>query len=124
MASNHFDADGNAHMVDVSAKSVTRRSATASACIAMNNAAAELVRSGESRKGDVLAVARLAAISATKWTAHLIPLCHAIPIESVSVDFQWVDQPEKRGRRALAQPFDKCDKIHAFNPLESRLTYA
>ncbi|MCA9138917.1 MAG: cyclic pyranopterin monophosphate synthase MoaC [Planctomycetales bacterium] len=107
MASNHFDADGNAHMVDVSAKSVTRRSATASACIAMNNAAAELVRSGESRKGDVLAVARLAAISATKWTAHLIPLCHAIPIESVSVDFQWVDQPEKRGHQPSAQL--RCD---------------
>ncbi|QDV41490.1 Cyclic pyranopterin monophosphate synthase accessory protein [Stieleria neptunia] len=92
MPSSHFDADGNVHMVDVSAKNVTRRIATASSRISMNAQAAELVRQGASRKGDVLAVARLAAIAATKWTPHLIPLCHAIPIESAEVDFQWADE--------------------------------
>ncbi|WP_145222697.1 cyclic pyranopterin monophosphate synthase MoaC [Planctomycetes bacterium TBK1r] len=79
-------------MVDVSAKSVTKRIATASSRISMNAQAAELVRQGTSRKGDVLAVARLAAIAATKWTPHLIPLCHAIPIESAEVDFEWADE--------------------------------
>ena len=92
MPSNHFDADGNVHMVDVSAKTVTKRIATASSRISMNAQAAELVRQGTSRKGDVLAVARLAAIAATKWTPHLIPLCHAIPIESAEVDFQWAEE--------------------------------
>ena len=89
MPSNHFDARGNAHMVDVSAKDTTKRAATATSQIAMTPLAAKLVRDGESRKGDVLAVARLAAIGATKWTPHLIPLCHAIPIESVAVNFRW-----------------------------------
>ncbi|PAY19654.1 cyclic pyranopterin monophosphate synthase MoaC [Rhodopirellula sp. SM50] len=94
MPSNHFDADGNVHMVDVSDKSVTKRIATASSRISMNAQAAELVRRGTSRKGDVLAVARLAAIAAAKWTPHLIPLCHAIPIESAEVDFQWAEETE------------------------------
>ena len=89
MASNHFDADGNAHMVDVSAKEITKRTATAEAVVAMSASAAQSVKDGTSRKGDVLSVARLAAIGATKWTAHLIPLCHAIAIESVAVDFRW-----------------------------------
>ncbi|WP_199773931.1 cyclic pyranopterin monophosphate synthase MoaC [Stieleria maiorica] len=81
-------------MVDVSGKRVTERTATASSRIMMNAQAAELVRQGTSRKGDVLAVARLAAIAATKWTPHLIPLCHAIPIESVEVQFDWADHPQ------------------------------
>ncbi|MCC9602195.1 cyclic pyranopterin monophosphate synthase MoaC [Stieleria sp. JC731] len=76
-------------MVDVSGKANTRRKATAVASVSMSNVAAETVRSGRGKKGDVLAVARLAAINATKWTAHLIPLCHTIPIESVDVDFSW-----------------------------------
>ncbi len=78
-------------MVDVSNKSVTKRIATAVSEIRMNSLAAQAVVRQESRKGDVLAVARLAAISATKWTSHLIPLCHAIPIESVEVNFQWAE---------------------------------
>ncbi|KAA5540437.1 cyclic pyranopterin monophosphate synthase MoaC [Roseiconus nitratireducens] len=90
MASNHFDDQGNVHMVDVSGKPDTHRVATAASEIVMNAAAAATVRQGSGRKGDVLAVARIAAIGATKWTAHLIPLCHAIPIESVKVDFQWL----------------------------------
>ena len=91
MASNHFDSGGNARMVDVSDKPPTRRQASAVATIRMSTAAAEMVRSGTGKKGDVLAVARLAAINGTKWTSHLIPLCHAIPIEAVEVEFDWED---------------------------------
>ncbi|MCS7465915.1 cyclic pyranopterin monophosphate synthase MoaC [Stieleria sp. ICT_E10.1] len=106
MPSNHFDADGNVHMVDVSAKTVTKRIATASSRISMNAEAAERVRQGTSRKGDVLAVARLAAIAATKWTPHLIPLCHAIPIESAEVDFQWAEEQgaEEQGAEGSESP--------------------
>lgn len=91
MASNHFDDSGNVRMVDVSCKAVTKRVATAVSEIRMSPPAAQAVRRQDSRKGDVLAVARLAAISATKWTSHLIPLCHAIPIESVDVAFDWAE---------------------------------
>ncbi len=76
-------------MVDVSAKAVTARTAIASGDVDMLPATAELIRAGRAEKGDVLAVARLAAIQATKLTQQLIPLCHAIAIESVTVDFQW-----------------------------------
>ncbi len=92
MPSNHFDDSGHARMVDVSSKPASKRIAVATAEIAMNSEAAATVRQGGGRKGDVLAVARLAAITASKWTQHLIPLCHAIPIESVEVDFQWSGQ--------------------------------
>ncbi|MGI9471196.1 MAG: cyclic pyranopterin monophosphate synthase MoaC [Rubripirellula sp.] len=87
--SNHFDADGHAHMVDVSGKRVTVREALASGSVQMSIATAELIRSGHSKKGDVLGIARLAAIQSTKLTSQLIPLCHAIPVESVSVTFEW-----------------------------------
>jgi len=87
--STHFNASGNAHMVDITAKAVSARQATASASIRMTGRAAETIRAGDSRKGDVLAVARLAAIGASKWTSTLIPLCHAIPIEGVEVEFRW-----------------------------------
>lgn len=87
--SSHFDAEGNAHMVDVSGKPITVREATAKGELVMRSATAEMIRAGTARKGDVLGVARLAAIQATKLTQQLIPLCHAIPIESVAVDFDW-----------------------------------
>ncbi len=89
-SSTHFDSDGNAHMVDVSAKPITYREATASAQIKMLPATAELIRSGNAAKGDVLGVARIAAIQSTKLTQQLIPLCHSIPIESVKVSFEWI----------------------------------
>ena len=88
-SSPHFDARGHARMVDVSAKSETVRSATATGDVLMRPATAATIREGRAGKGDVLAVARLAAIQATKWTQHLIPLCHAIPLEAVSVEFSW-----------------------------------
>ncbi len=81
-------------MVDVSAKKLTVREALASGDLSMLPATAEMIRAGTAKKGDVLGVARLAAIQATKLTQQLIPLCHAIPIEAVHVDFQWVDQGE------------------------------
>lgn len=96
MASSHFDSSGNAHMVDVSDKDVTRRIAVACADVQLSPHAAQQIRQGSAGKGDVLNVARLAAIQASKWTSHLIPLCHAIPIESVSVTFQWLTEAEPK----------------------------
>lgn len=97
-SSNHFNEDGQAHMVDVSSKPITVREALASGCVTLGQNAATMIREGTSRKGDVLGVARLAGIQATKLTPQLIPLCHAIPVESVSVDFAWqsdADDPTK-----------------------------
>lgn len=83
----HFDGQGHAHMVDVSAKQETHRIARASGTIRMLPATFELIRSGSAKKGDVLGVARIAAIQAAKRTAELIPLCHPLPITRVAVDF-------------------------------------
>ena len=82
----HFDAEGRAAMVDVSAKPETAREATAQVRVAMQEATAALISSGAAAKGDVLGVARLAGIMAAKRTAELIPLCHPLPISSVSLD--------------------------------------
>lgn len=89
---SHVDSQGNAHMVDVGAKAVTRRRATAQAICVMNLETAQAVRSNSLRKGDVLQVARLAAIAAAKRTDELIPLCHSLPLESIDVQFQWLDE--------------------------------
>lgn len=83
---SHFDGDGHAHMVDVSAKPVTDRIATARGQVRMAAETLALVTEGRAKKGDVLAVARLAGIMAAKKTADLIPLCHPLPITKVSVD--------------------------------------
>jgi cyclic pyranopterin phosphate synthase len=82
----HFDASGQAAMVDVSGKAETMREATAKARIVMQPATLALIRAGDAKKGDVLGVARLAGIMAAKRTADLIPLCHPLPISSVRVD--------------------------------------
>jgi cyclic pyranopterin phosphate synthase len=84
----HVDAKGRARMVDVGAKQTTRREAVAEAFLRMRPATLRLITSGKSKKGDVLAVARLAGIQAAKRTDELIPLCHAIPLSSVGVDFE------------------------------------
>jgi cyclic pyranopterin monophosphate synthase len=83
---SHFDAGGNAHMVDVSGKAVTDRVATAAGCVRMDAATLALVVQGRAKKGDVLAVARLAGIMGAKRTADLIPLCHPLAITKVTVD--------------------------------------
>jgi cyclic pyranopterin phosphate synthase len=82
----HFDAEGRAAMVDVSAKAVSVRTATAGARITMQPETLAAIRAGTTKKGDVLGVARLAGIMAAKRTADLIPLCHPLPIDAVSVD--------------------------------------
>ena len=84
----HFDAAGNAHMVDVSAKAETRRVAVARGTITMQAATLELIRTGNLKKGDVLGVARIAAIQAAKRTADLIPLCHPLALTRVAVAFE------------------------------------
>ena len=84
----HFDRRGAAHMVDVGEKPSTHRVAVASGRIAMRPATFRLVASGRSAKGDVLGVARIAAIQAAKRAAELIPLAHPIPITRVAVDFE------------------------------------
>lgn len=83
----HLGEDGSAHMVDVSAKAVTAREAVASGHIRMSADAAHAIAQGLVKKGDVLAVARVAGIMAAKRTADLIPLCHPIALTSVAIDF-------------------------------------
>lgn len=83
----HLDATGNAHMVDVSDKHITSRSATAKAQVLMLPETLALILSGTAKKGDVLATARIAGIMAAKKTHELIPLCHPLMISKVSIDF-------------------------------------
>ena len=83
----HLDATGNAHMVDVSDKHVTSRSATAKAQVLMLPETLALILGGTAKKGDVFATARIAGIMAAKKTHELIPLCHPLLITKVSVDF-------------------------------------
>jgi cyclic pyranopterin phosphate synthase len=85
----HFDAQGQAHMVDVALKDVTRRIARAGGRIVMRPETLALIRGGGGKKGDVLGVARIAAIQAAKRTADLIPLCHALPLTRVAVEFRF-----------------------------------
>jgi cyclic pyranopterin monophosphate synthase len=82
----HFDAEGKAAMVDVSEKKETERVATARGAVLMQPATLALVAAGEMKKGDVLAVARLAGIMAAKRTAELIPLCHPLALTSIKVE--------------------------------------
>ena len=86
MALTHFDAEGDAHMVDVSDKAVTSRVAKAESYIKMAAETFDIISEGRAKKGDVLGVARLAGIMAAKRTADLIPLCHPLPITKVSVE--------------------------------------
>ena len=88
MSFTHFDAEGRAAMVDVSAKPETSRTATARVTVAMEPGTADLIRDGRASKGDVLGVARLAGIMAAKRTADLIPLCHPLPITAVTLDLR------------------------------------
>lgn len=91
----HFDQQGQAHMVDVGDKASTRRVAIAAGHISMLPSTLSLIRSGNAKKGDVLGIARIAAIQASKKTADLIPLCHPIGLSKVAVDFD-IDEKENR----------------------------
>ena len=86
MPLTHFDAQGQAHMVDVSGKDVTDRVAVAAAYIKMSRETFDLISEGRAKKGDVLGVARLAGIMGAKKTPDLIPLCHPLPVTKVAVD--------------------------------------
>jgi cyclic pyranopterin monophosphate synthase len=86
MSLTHFDAEGQAHMVDVSDKPVTSRVAVAEGAVRMAPETLALVQAGTAKKGDVLGVARLAGIMGAKQTAALIPLCHPLPITKVTLD--------------------------------------
>ena len=84
----HFDAQGQAHMVDVAAKPATHRVAVAEGSIRMRRATYELIAAGSAKKGDVLGIARIAAIQAAKRTAELIPLCHPVALTRVAAEFE------------------------------------
>jgi len=95
---SHVTGSGEAHMVDVSAKAVTVRSATARGRISVNAEALAAIAEGSIAKGDVLATARIAGIMAAKRTADIIPLCHPLPLASVSIDIA----PDDTGIDVLA----------------------
>jgi cyclic pyranopterin monophosphate synthase len=94
----HFDESGAARMVDVGAKDVTSRRAIASGRITMSPEAAEAIRAGSVKKGDVIAVARVAGIMAAKTTSELIPLCHPLPLTKITLDLE----PDESGVTATA----------------------
>ena len=96
----HFDASGQAHMVDVSDKAVTDRIAVAEGYVRMRPETLDLITEGRAKKGDVLSVARLAGIMGAKKTSDLIPLCHPLPISKVSLDL--TADPDRPGIRVEA----------------------
>ncbi len=89
MTISHLDEEGRARMVDVSAKAVTTREATAQATVRLGPRTAAAIREGAVRKGDVLAVAQVAGVMAAKATSTLIPLCHPLPLTALSMRFEW-----------------------------------
>ena len=88
MKSSHFDNKGSARMIDISSKKITKRIAVACSKIFMKKKTFEMIKDGNHKKGDVLAIARIAAIMAVKKTNELIPLCHPINIEAVDINFK------------------------------------
>ncbi len=89
----HLDTSGRARMVDVSAKDVTQRTATARARVLMKPETLALIREGRAAKGDVLAVAQVAGVMGAKRTPDLVPLCHPLPITGVDMTFEYQDDP-------------------------------
>lgn len=87
----HLDASGSARMVDVGRKPIIQREAVASGHIKLSSEVITLIRADSIAKGNVLAVARVAAIQAVKNTSSLIPLCHTLPVDAAQVDFTWTD---------------------------------
>ena len=91
----HFDDDGKAVMVDITEKNVTERTAVATGEIVMNSETLEAVKKGNIKKGDVLGVARIAAIMAAKQTQSLIPMCHNILLTNAKIEFSFDDEGNK-----------------------------
>lgn len=96
----HFDAQGQAHMVDVGGKPATRRVAVAGGRIEMQPATLALIEQGQARKGDVLGIARIAGIMAAKRTSELVPLCHPLALSRVAIDFE-AAQADASGHAAV-----------------------
>jgi cyclic pyranopterin phosphate synthase len=103
----HFDATGQAHMVDVGAKQETHRIAVAAGTIRMKPETLELVRTGTAKKGDVLGIARIAAIMGAKRTSDLVPLCHPLALTRVAVDFEVDDASNSVHCRAQVETYGK-----------------
>jgi len=99
----HFDTAGDAHMVDVGNKPMTARKAIAVGYITMTPETFQLIKAGCHKKGDVIGIARIAAIMAAKKTADLIPLCHPIGLSKVSADFELIDTENSVKCQVLAQ---------------------
>lgn len=99
----HFDAAGQAHMVDVGNKDHTKRQATVTGSITLGELAMQKVLQGDSKKGDVLGIARVAGIMASKKTSELIPLCHPINLTKVSIEFTVQESLGRIDCRATAQ---------------------
>lgn len=92
----HFDSSGASRMVNVGKKEITERMARAQAFVSMEPATLKLIQDRQLAKGDVLEVARLAGIMATKQTQNLIPLCHSLGLDSASIDYEFVDDRRVR----------------------------
>ncbi len=107
MPLTHFDSGGQVHMVDVGAKQETARLARAAGSIAMQPATLALIKAGTAGKGDVLGVARIAAIQATKRTGELIPLSHPLPLTHVAVDFTLDEEHNAVHCEVTAQTFGR-----------------
>lgn len=104
----HFDAQGQAHMVDVAAKAATHRIAVARGLIAMKPATLALIVSGSAKKGDVLGIARIAGIMAAKKTSDLIPLCHPLALTRVAVEFMTAPASQTPGAEAEGSASVTC----------------
>lgn len=106
MELSHFDADGQARMVDVGRKAETARRAVATALVRMEPATQQCIEQGAVGKGDVLAVARLAGIQGAKQTAQLIPLCHPLRVDGIELNFEFA-QPGVLAIRATVRATDR-----------------
>jgi len=95
MSLTHFDAQGQAHMVDVGPKTTTHRIAVATGDIQMLPATLALIESGNAKKGDVIGIARIAGIQAAKKTSDLIPLCHPLALTRVALEFEMCQGPPR-----------------------------
>ena len=116
----HFNAAGDAHMVDISAKADTDRTAVTEGFIEMSAATLQRVMNGDNKKGDVLGIARIAGIMASKKTADLVPLCHPLPITHVDIKLEPVTTSGKTGvemealnatQVALLTIYDMCKAV-------------
>jgi cyclic pyranopterin monophosphate synthase len=103
MSLTHFDDQGQAHMVDVHGKESTHRVAVAQGFIGMQSQTLKLIEQGHAKKGDVLGVARIAGIQATKKTSDLIPLCHPLALTRVALEWSVVDEPHLNRYGLLCQ---------------------